>query len=149
MMGLFDFLKKTKNEVPKNEVPYEKIYEELDVFTKESLAMPKMNNPFLLDDPSKHPMLFGYFVGAMNHITQTYQLNEKDKIAIYTQYLSRNFANDNSEHVTELLKYSTDLSQEDENSNYILVGELAMRKWRAGGPMAEYAPMGLIRLLND
>ena len=41
-MGLLDFLKK------KDAIPYEKIAEQLDVFTKESLAMPKMNNPFLL-----------------------------------------------------------------------------------------------------
>lgn len=143
-MGLFDFLKKTKNEVP-----YAKIYGELDVFTKASLAMPKMNNPFLLDDESKHPMIYGYFLGAMNHIEQAYELNEKDKTTIYTQYLSNNFANDNKEHVTKLLKYSSDLSQEDDNKNYILVGELAMKKWKAGGRMAEYAPMGLIRLFND
>lgn len=143
-MGLFDFLK-TK----KDEVPYEKIYEELDIFTKESLAMPKMNNPFILDDESKHPMIFGYFMGAMDYITQTYQLNERDKFAIYTQYLSRNFADNDAEYATELLKYSADISQTDDGSNYMLVGGHAMKKWTAGGPMAKYAPMGLIRLLND
>ena len=146
-MGLFDFLKKPKNEVP--EVPYEKIYKELDIFTKESLAMPKTNNPFLLDDKNKHPMIFGYFVGAMNQIAQSYQLDEKVKTAIYTQYLTKNFGNDDKKYVTELIKYSNDLSKEDESHNTILVGELAMKKWRAGGRMAEYAPMGLIRLLND
>ena len=110
--------------------------------------MPKMNNPFLLDDESKHPMIFGYFVGAMNHIEQSYQLREKDKTEIYTQYLSRNFANDNSEHVERLLKYSSDLSLSEDSNNYILVGELAMKKWKEGGRMAEYAPMGLMRLFN-
>ena len=143
-MGIFDFLKQTKNEVP-----YAKINEELDVFTKESLAMPKMNNPFLLDDQNKQQMIFGYFIGAMNHLAQTYDLNEKDKTAIYTQYLSRNFADKSPGNAADLLKYSTNLSQNDDNRNTILVGELAMRKWKAGGPMAEYAPMGLIRLLND
>jgi len=143
-MGLFDFLKK-----PKNEVPYEKIYKELDIFTKESLAMPKTNNPFLLDDKKKYPMIFGYFVGAMNQIAKSYQLDEKDKTTIYTHYLSKNFADDDVERTTELLKYSNDLSQDDNNHNTILVGELAMRKWRAGGRMAEYAPMGLMRLFNN
>lgn len=141
-MGLFDFLK------TKNEVPYEKINEELDVFTKASLAMPQMNNPYLLDDKNNYPMIFGYFVGAMDYIAEVYQLNEKDKIAIYTQYLSRNFANDNVEHLTELVEYSTNISQIDDSSNTMLVGGHAMKKWKAGGPMAEYAPMGLIRLLN-
>ena len=143
-MALFGFLQKTKNEVP-----YEKINEELDVFTKASLAMPKFNNPFLLDDQNKQPMIYGYFVGAMNHLAQTYDLNEKDKTDIYKKYLSRNFANNGSEQTAKLLKYSTDISQDENNHNTILVGELAMKKWRAGGPMAEYAPMGLIRLLND
>ena len=50
-MGLFDFLK------TKEVVPYEEIYKELDIFTATSLAMPKMNNPFLLDDKSKQPTL--------------------------------------------------------------------------------------------
>ncbi len=143
MMGLFDFLKKTKNEVP-----YEKIDKELDVFTIASLAMPKMNNPFLLDDQSKRPMIFAYFLGAMNHITQAYQLKEKDKTTIYTQYLSRNFASDNVEQAEKLLKYSTDLCQEDNSRKDIVVGELAMKRWKAGGAMAEYAPMGLMRLLK-
>jgi len=142
-MGLFDFLKKTKNEVP-----YEKINKELDVFTIASLAMPKMNNPFLLDDQSKHPMIFAYFLGAMNHITQAYELKEKDKTTIYTQYLSRNFASDNVEQAEKLLKYSTDLCQEDNSRKDIVVGELAMKRWKAGGSMAEYAPMGLMRLLK-
>lgn len=143
-MGLFDFLKKTKNEVP-----YEQIYRELDNFTIASLAMPKMNNPFLLDDQSKHPMIFSYFLGAMNHITQVYQLQEKDKNIIYKQYLSRNFASENEDKTEELLKYSTDLCQEDDSKNNIVVGELAMKRWKAGGPMAEYAPMGLMRLLKN
>lgn len=142
-MGLFDFLKK------KDEIPYAKISEELDIFTEESFAMPKMNNPFLLEDKSKHPMIFGYFVGAINYIAQVYQLNERDKSEIYTQYLARHFTDDVAEQAKELLKRSTDISQTDDVSHYILVGGHAMKKWVAGGPMAKYAPMGLIRLLND
>ncbi|MCW8821501.1 MAG: hypothetical protein OQK45_04665 [Sulfurovum sp.] len=142
-MGLFDFLKK------KDAIPYAKIGEELDIFTKESLAMPKMNNPFLLEDKSKHPMIFGYFVGAMDYIAQAYQLNKRDKSEIYTQYLARHFADNDAEQTKELLKYSTTISQTDDGSHYILVGGHAMKKWVAGGPMAKYAPMGLIRLLND
>ncbi|HEY9190091.1 MAG TPA: hypothetical protein VIM88_04415 [Sulfurovum sp.] len=142
-MGLFDFLKK------KETIPYEKIAEQLDVFTKESLAMPKMNNPFLLDDKTKHPMLFGYFMGAMEYLTQAYRLNEKDTDAIYTKYLSRNFADHDEEQTRELFNYSKEISQAEHVSRYMVVGNLAMKKWEAGGPMAKYAPMGLIRLLND
>ena len=72
-MGLFDFLK------PKDEVPYEDIYSELDVFTAASLAMPKMNNPFLLDDKNKHPMIYGYFMGVIDHVARSYKLSEKEK----------------------------------------------------------------------
>lgn len=142
-MRLFDFLKK------KDEIPYAKIGEELDAFTEESLAMPKMNNPFLLEDKSKHPMIFGYFVGAMDYITELYQLNERDKSEIYTPYLARHFTGNDGEQTKELLKYSRDISQTNDGSHYILVGGHAMKKWVAGGPMAKYAPMGLIRLLND
>jgi hypothetical protein len=141
-VGLFDFLKK------KDEIPYAKIAEKLDIFTVESLAMPKTNNPFLLEDKSKHPMIFGYFVGAMDYITEAYQLNERDKSEIYTQYLARHFTDD-VEQTKELLKYSTDISQTDDGSHYLLVGGHAMKKWAEGGLMAKYAPMGLIRLLND
>jgi hypothetical protein len=143
-MGLFEFFKK-----PKNEIPYEKINKELDTFTTASLAMPKMNNPFLMDDENKHPMIFAYFSGAMNNLSQSYQLNEKDKNRIYTQYLSRNFASDNAEQTEKLLKLSNELNDDDHNRNNILVGELAMKRWKAGGPMAEYAPMGLMRLLKN
>ena len=59
------------------------------------------------------------------------------------------FADNNMEKAIELLKYSVDISQTDEGSHYMLVGEHAMKKWSAGGQMAQYAPMGLIRLLND
>lgn len=142
-MGLFDFLKK------KETIPYEKIAEQLDVFTKESLAMPKMNNPFLLDDKTKHPMIFGYFAGAMEYIAQTYRLNESDTDKIYTRFLSRNFANHDAAQTEELLNYSKEIRQTDDVSRYILVGNHAMKKWESGGPMAKYAPMGLIRLLND
>jgi len=142
-MGLFDFLKK------KDTVPYEKIYEELDRFTEASLAMPKMNNPFLLDDKSKHPMIFGYFMGAIEHITQAHKLNEKDKVKIYTQYLFKNFANKNEVETQKLLKYSMDISETDDGCRYALRGKFAMKKWVAGGPMASYAPMGLIKILND
>jgi hypothetical protein len=109
-LGLFDFLK------TKDTVPYEKIYEELSAFTEASLAMPKMNNPFLLDDKSKHAI---------------------------------NFTDNDMEHAQELLKYCDDIRETDEGSNYALRGKLAMRKWVAGGPMAAYAPMGLVKILND
>lgn len=142
-MGLFDFLKK------KDEIPYVKIGETLDLFTEESLAMPKMSNPFLLEDKSKHPMIFGYFVGAMDYIAQAYRLSERDKSEIYTQYLAKHFADNDAEQTKELIKYSADIGQTDDGSHYMLVGGHAMKKWIAGGPMAKYAPMGLIRLLND
>lgn len=142
-MGLFDFLK------TKNTVPYEKIYEELNAFTEASLAMPKMNNPFLLDDKSKHPMIFGYFTGVMDYITKAYQLNEKDKLKIYTQYLSKNFTDNDEEDTKALVKYSADIRETDEGCHYALRGKLAMKKWVAGGPMAAYAPMGLVKILND
>ena len=142
-MGLFDFLK------TKDTVPYEKIYGELNAFTEASLAMPKMNNPFLLDDKSKHPMIFGYFTGVMDYITKAYQLNEKDKLKIYTQYLSKNFADNNEEDTKALVKYSADIRETDEGCHYALRGKLAMKKWVAGGPMAAYAPMGLVKILND
>ena len=142
-MGIFDFLK------TKEAVPYEKIYKELDIFTATSLAMPKMNNPFLLDDKSKHPMIFGYFMGVLDHMVQAYQLNEKDRLRVQTQYLLTNFANNNDEHAVELAKYCAEIRHKHDVSNYALRGKLAMKKWKAGGPMAEYAPMGLIRILND
>ena len=143
-MGLFDLFK-TKKVI----IPYEEIHEALDIFTKESLAMPKMNNPFIVDDERVHPALFGYFMGARNHIQKSYQLDEKDISDIYTQYLSKNFADNDMEKAAELLKYSVDISHTDDCSHCIFVGEHAMKKWSAGGPMAKYAPMGLIRLLND
>ncbi len=142
-MRLFDFLK------TKDTVPYEKIYEELDRFTEASLAMPKMNNPFLLDDKNKHPMIFGYFMGVMDHINKAYQLKEKDKLQIYTRYLAKNFADNNEEDAKALVKYSTDISETDEGCRYALRGKLAMKKWAEGGPMAAYAPMGLVKILND
>lgn len=142
-MGLFDFFK------TKNDVPYEKIDKELDIFTTASLAMPKMNNPFLLDDQKKHPMIFAYFAGAMNHLSETYDLQEKDKNTIYTQFISRNFANENAEQTEKFMKYSNDITSDDNSRNDILVGELAMKRWKAGGPMAEYAPMALMRLLKN
>ena len=143
-MGLFDLFK-TKKVV----IPYEKIYDELDIFTKESLAMPKMNNPFILDDESKHPALFGYFMGAKEYIQKTYQLDDKDITEIYTQYLSKNFADNDLKKAAKLLKYSIDVTDTGDSNHYMYVGEHAMKKWSSGGPMAKYAPMGLIRLLND
>lgn len=142
-MGLFDFLK------PKNDVPYEKIHRELDVFTKASLAMPKMNNPFLLDNKSTHPMIFGYFMGVIEHIARAYKLNDNEKRKVCTQYLLKNFADDDMDRANELLKYCDKIMKEEETSNYALRGKLAMKKWKAGGPMADYATMGLIRILND
>ena len=141
-MGLFDFLK------PKDEVPYEKIYGELDVFTAASLAMPKMNNPFLLDNKSKHPMIFGYFMGVIDHVAREYNLNNKEKRKVCRQYLLKNFANNDMDHAAELLKYCDEI-MEEEACHYALRGKLAMKKWKAGGPMADYATMGLIRVLND
>ena len=142
-MGLFDFLKK------KDTVPYEQIYEELGRFTEASLAMPKMNNPFLLDNESKHPMIFGYFMGVIDHIAREYKLNEKVKRKVCTQYLLKNFADNNMDRAKELLKYCDEVMQQEDASNYALRGKLAMKKWKAGGPMADYATMGLIRILND
>lgn len=143
-MGLFDLFK-TK----KVKIPYEEIYQALDIFTEESLAMPRMNNPFILDDENIHPALFCYFMGAKNYIKKSYQLDEKDISEIYTQYLAKNFTDNDMEKAAKLLKYSVDISQTDNGCHCIFVGEHAMKKWSAGGPMAKYAPMGLIRLLND
>jgi hypothetical protein len=142
-MGIFDFFK------TKDKVPFEKIYKELDIFTATSLAMPKMNNPFLLEDKNKHRMIFGYFMGAIDYIEEEYELNQKDKRIIYTHYLLNTFANKDEEYTRELLKYSEDIRMKDDVTNYRLRGKLAMKKWKAGGPMAGYAPMGLIRILND
>jgi hypothetical protein len=142
-LGLFDFFLKSKDTVPYNE-----IYSELDVFTAASLAMPKMNNPFLLDNTSKHPMIFGYFMGVIDYIARAYQLNEKEKRKVATQYLLKNFAGNDMDRAKELLKYCDEIMKE-EGCNYALRGKLAMKKWKAGGPMADYATMGLIRVLND
>lgn len=143
IVGLMSFFKS------KDSVPYEKIYEELDRFTEASLAMPKMNNPFLLDDKKKHPMIFGYFMGVMDYITQEYQLNDKDRLKIRTQYVLRNFAHNDTENAEALLKFCDELRETKDGSDYALRGKLAMKKWAAGGPMAAYAPMGLIKILND
>ncbi|MEA2048989.1 MAG: hypothetical protein U9O64_11170 [Campylobacterota bacterium] len=142
-MGLFDFFK------TKDVVPYEKIYKELDIFTATSLAMPKMNNPFLLDDKRKHPMIFGYFMGVIDYAAQVYKLNEKEKRTIQTHYILHNFADEDEEKCTELMEYCDKIRLGEDVSNYTLRGRLAIKKWKAGGPMAEYAPMGLIRILND
>ena len=142
-MGLFDFLK------PKEDVPYEEIYRELDVFTDASLAMPKMNNPFLMDNQNTHPMIFGYFMGVIDHLARVYQLNEKEKRKVCTQYLLKNFSENKMERAKELLKYCDDLMKTEDACNYALRGKLAMKKWKSGGPMADYATMGLIRILND
>jgi hypothetical protein len=142
-VGLFDFLK------PKDDVPYEKIYNELEVFTEASLAMPKLNNPFLLDNKDIHPMIFGYFMGVIDHLAKVYKLNDKEKRTVCTQYLLKNFANNNMDRAKELVKYCENIMQTDDANNYALRGKLAVKKWRAGGPMADYATMGLIRILND
>ena len=142
-MGLFDFLK------PKDEVPYEDIYSELDVFTAASLAMPKMNNPFLFDDKNKHPMIYGYFMGVIEHVARSYKLSEKEKRKVCTHYLLKNCADDDMDRAKELLKYCDEIMKGEDACNYALRGKLAMKKWKAGGPMADYATMGLIRILND
>lgn len=142
-MGLFDFLK------PKDDVPYEKIYNELEVFTEASLAMPKLNNPFLLDNKDIHPMIFGYFMGVVDHLAKVYKLNDKEKRTVCTQYLLKNFADNNMDRAKELVKYCENIMKTDDANNYALRGKLAVKKWRAGGPMADYATMGLIRILND
>ena len=142
-MGIFDFLKK------KELVPYDKIYKELDIFTATSLAMPKMNNPFLLDNKSKHPMIFGYFMGVLEYMAQAYNLDKKDQDTIQIHYVLHNFANNDDAYAAELVQYCDEIKNRDDVSNYSLRGKLAMKKWKAGGPMAEYAPMGLIRILND
>ena len=142
-MGIFDFLK------PKEVVPYDKIYTALDRFTDASLAMPKMNNPFLFDDKGKHPMIFGYFMGAIDYIEQAYQLSPKDKQEILKQYLLNNFTDSIGTDVKALVKYCLALKETHEGSQYVLRGKLSMKKWAAGGPMAAHAPMGLIRILND
>ena len=142
-MGLFDFLKQKKD------VPYEKIYNDLDVFTAASLAMPKMNNPFLLDNKDKHPMIFGYFMGVIDHIARAYQLNDKEKRKVCTNYLLKNFSDNDMSRAKEYLKYCDDIMQTENACNYALRGKLAMKKWKSGGPMADYATMGLIRILND
>ena len=142
-MGLFNFLK------PKDEVPYETIYSELDVFTAASLAMPKMNNPFLLDDKSKHLKIFGYFMGVIDYVARAYNLNEKAKNKVCVQYLLKNFADNDTERAQEFLKYCDEIMKTEVACSYAIRGRLAMKKWKAGGPMADYATMGLIRTLND
>lgn len=142
-MGLFDFLK------PKAEVPYEQIQNDLEVFTTESLAMPKMNNPFLMDDKNIHPIIFGYFMGVLDHVATIYNLNKKEKRKVCTQYLLKNFADNNKDRVQDLLKYCDDVMLTEDANNCALRGKLAMKKWKDGGPMADYATMGLIRVLND
>lgn len=142
-MGLFDFFK------TKDVVPYDKIYKELDIFTATSLAMPKMNNPFLLDDKRKHPMIFGYFIGVIDHMAQVYELNEKEQHTILKHYLLNNFSDEDEEKCTQFMDYCEKIRSREDVSSYTLRGKLAMKKWKAGGPMAEYAPMGLIRILND
>jgi hypothetical protein len=141
-VGLLDFLKK------KEEIPYAKIADILNGFTIESLAMPKMNNPFLLNDTTKHPMIFGYFMGAMQHIAEVYHLSKEEERTLYTQYLAKHFSNNDEDKTKALLEYSHNLSQTEEGAHYMLLGAHAIKKWMGEGPIAQYAAMGLIRLLN-
>ena len=94
-------------------------------------------------------MIFGYFMGVIDHVAKTYKLSDNEKRKVCTQYLLKNFANNNMDRANELVKYCDKIMQEEETSRYALRGKLAMKKWKAGGPMADYATMGLIRVLND
>ena len=142
-MPLFNFWK------CKTTIPYDEIHRELDEFTQHSLAMPKMNNPFLLDDKSKHPIILGYCIGVMNHIETAYALNKKEKIKIEKKYILDNFTNDNEASVAILFSYWEEIRAKEEIKEYINKGQLAMKQWKKGGMMAEYAPMGLIKILNE
>lgn len=142
-LPLFNFWKCKKT------VPYDEIHKELDVFIQHSLAMPKMNNPFILEDKSTHPIIFGYCIGVMNHIETAYALEKKERVTIEKKFILDNFVNQNEASMQTLFAHWEEIRDSEEIKEYINKGKLAMKQWQKGGAMAQYAPMGLIKLLNE
>jgi len=141
-MSFFNLFKNEK----KKDIDYKKIYELLAIFTEVSLHMPLRINKDLLQDKNKYLVVFGYFFGAMDYISQNRNLDDINTIAIFTTYLSTTFTNNNYKSATELCILVMDLSQTVDGGRYMDAGGNTFKRWVKGESMA---PIELHKLLKD
>jgi aldehyde:ferredoxin oxidoreductase len=101
----------------------------LNTFTKVSLKLPLQKKNHLFNDRGHYPIVFGYFLGAINHLKEVKKLNNRHVKKVLKLYLKYNFTNGDTADAEELVGLILELSQSDEGIEYIKVGKQAFKKW--------------------
>ncbi len=122
------------------------IYELLNQFTDASLEMPIRRVRNLFEYESCYPLVFGYFLGAMDYIIEYKDIDSKNAERLFQEYLSVNFTNEDRKKANELYDMFTDLDKTVEGRSHMIIGRNAFKKWLENQP--EIIPE-LNRMLYD
>jgi len=124
MMNIF-----RKSFQKKKNMSDQEIYGLLTQFTDSSLEMPVRRVRGLFDDTRCFPLVFGYFLGAMDYIIEYKNLDSTHARKLFKSYLSFNFTNDDRQKAKEMYQMFKDLSQTPEGRQNMLVGRNTFKQW--------------------
>lgn len=124
----------------------DEIYALLEHFTDASLKMPMSRINDLFKCTNCYPMIFGYFLGAMDYLMAYKNIDSLDAKKLFKVYLSTTFTDEDIGKASDLYEMCKDLNTSEKGRNYMFTGRMACKKWLENQP--EIIP-DLNRMLYD
>jgi hypothetical protein len=107
----------------------QEMYILLDQFTDASLEMPMRRVRDLFTHTQYYPVVFGYFLGAMDAMKDYSDLNERHIKALFRKYLSYSFRQYDKQKEKELYQIFMQLRQTSEGQHNMYIGCNTFKKW--------------------
>ncbi len=123
-MSILDILTKKK----KKSI-YGEIHELLNLFTEMSLKIPMQKRKNLFDNEVYYPIIFSYFLGAMDYLGQNNNVKKTETRKIFQIYLANNFTNGDMKIAKSLNCFVWELSKESKGMEYMRRGRNTFKSW--------------------
>lgn len=124
----------------------DEIYALLEHFTDASLKMSMSRINDLFKCTNCYPMIFVYFLGAMDYLIAYKNIDSLDAKKLFKVYLSTTFTDEDIGKASDLYEMCKDLNTSEKGRNYMFTGRIACKKWLENQP--EIIP-DLNRMLYD
>jgi 2-oxoglutarate dehydrogenase complex dehydrogenase (E1) component-like enzyme len=112
----------------------DEIYVLLEHFTDASLKMPMYRIHDLFKCTNCYPLIFGYFLGAMDYIIEYKNIDSIDAKKLFKVYLSTTFTNEDMGNANDLYEMCKDLNTSEKGRKYMFIGRMAFKKWLENQP---------------
>jgi len=107
----------------------QEMYVLLDQFADASLEMPMRRVRDLFTRAHYYPVVFGYFLGAMEYMKEYNDLNERHIKALFRKYLSYGLTQCDKQKERELYQMFMQMRQTSESRKNMTIGKNTFKRW--------------------